>query len=69
MPTPREDQDELEAMVDRHGLTKVLQFLEAVCHDKEEHLQVNWQDGTSAKAWRLDARTLEQAARKICSDA
>jgi hypothetical protein len=58
----------LEQMIDAHGLTHVVTGLSLVCSEKAEHLRVNWQDRTSAKAWDADAKTLEKAARLICSD-
>ncbi|TYO65475.1 hypothetical protein FXV83_16195 [Bradyrhizobium hipponense] len=59
----------LEGLIDRHGLTHVVTGLSLICSEKAEHLRHNWQDGTSAKAWDVDAKTLEKAAHLICSDA
>lgn len=60
---------DLEAMIDRNGLTHVVNTLAVICMEKAEHLRHNWQDLTSAKAWDADGRTLDKAARAICSDA
>lgn len=59
---------ELESMIDRHGLTHVVTALALICAEKAEHIRANWQDATTAKAWDADARTLTKAARLICSD-
>lgn len=59
----------LEALIDRHGLTHVVNTLAVICTEKAEHLRHNWQDSTTAKAWDADGRTLDKAARAICSDA
>lgn len=59
----------LEGLIDRHGLTYVVAGLSLICAEKAEHLRVNWQDKTRAEAWDADSRTLDYAARAICSDA
>jgi hypothetical protein len=43
--------EELEALIDQHGLTHVVNTLSVVCLEKAEHLSANWQDETTAKAW------------------
>lgn len=60
--------NELEALIDRHSLAHVVTGLSLICSEKAEHLRSNWQDKTAAKAWDADAKTLEKAARMICSD-
>lgn len=60
--------DVLEALVDRHGLTHILTGLSLICGEKAEHIRENWQDRTTAKAWDADSRTLDKAARLVCSD-
>jgi hypothetical protein len=58
----------LEALIDRHGLTHVVNTLAVLCTEKAEHIRANWQDRITAKAWETDGRTLDKAARSICSD-
>ncbi len=60
--------EDLEAMVDKHGLTHVLVGLACVCFEKGEHLRVNWQDKATAKVWDADGKIIENAARSIRSD-
>jgi hypothetical protein len=57
----------LEALVDAHGLTNIVEALAVICAEKAEHLRANWQDKTTARAWSADFRTLDKAARAICS--
>jgi hypothetical protein len=68
MTTKHDITADLEAMIDAHGLTHVLVGLSLVCFEKAEHLRGIWQDKTTAKAWDEDGRTIERAARLICSD-
>jgi len=65
---PNDITEVLETLIDQHGLTHVVAGLSLVCSEKAEHLRANWQDRTSAKAWDADAKTLEKAARAVCSD-
>lgn len=58
----------LEDLIDRHGLTHVVNTLAVICAEKAEHLRHNWQDTISAKAWDADFRTLDKAARAVRSD-
>jgi hypothetical protein len=60
--------DILERLIDRHGLTHIVTGLSLICVEKAEHIRTNWQDRTTAKAWDADGRTLDKAARLICSD-
>ena len=60
---------ELETLVDRHGLTKVVAALAGICDNKAEHSRLNSQDRTTAKAWEADVVTLYRAAILICSEA
>jgi hypothetical protein len=57
--------DELETMIDKVGLSKVLFFLAEVCGEKADHLNSNWQDANAAKQWLADARDIEKLAAKI----
>ncbi len=59
---------ELEALIDRHGLTHVVNTLSVICAEKAEHLRSNWQDKAAAKVWSADSNILDDAARRIRSD-
>ena len=64
------DNTQLEALVDRVGLSGVVESLERIARDKADHLRTAWQDGASAKnyeaaasliatlEWRLQRRGL-----------
>jgi hypothetical protein len=41
----------LEAMVDKFGLAAVLNGLSCICSAKADHIEENWQDKRTAKAW------------------
>lgn len=47
----RKDSDELEQMIDRHGLASVLSMVADICYEKSEHIESNWQDRQLAKLW------------------
>lgn len=47
--------EQLESIIDLHGLTSVVQSLADICGQKEEHLLSNWQDKRAAKKWRSAA--------------
>ena len=61
---------DLEAMIDRHGLTHVVNTLAVICSEKADHIRSSYgAKDLTAKAWRADSNTLDRAARRICSDA
>jgi hypothetical protein len=51
----------LERLVDTHSIRFVICTLEMMCEMKAEHLETNWQDPASARAWRKLARKLAPA--------
>jgi hypothetical protein len=55
------EKDEFEQLVDKHSMAEVLLALFHICHDKAEHLQSNWQDRNSAKAWKHIAKKISAA--------
>jgi hypothetical protein len=50
--------ENLESLVDQHGLGPVLDNLHAVCDEKADHLASAWQDKKDASLWRRAARRL-----------
>jgi hypothetical protein len=44
-------ENDLEALIDAHGLYAVTTALANICHGKSEHLAANWQDAPAAKRW------------------
>lgn len=53
----------LEALIDKHSLSEVMQALQSVCHDKAEHLRTNWQDYNSADLWDGAAENIDCAVK------
>lgn len=49
---------QLEALIDRHGLVCVLNNLAFIADEKAQHLECNWQDKNSAKAWTRAAKRI-----------
>jgi hypothetical protein len=50
--------EELEKLVDKHGVENVVEMLADICWGKVDHIQVNWQDEVLAKYWRKCAREI-----------
>ena len=42
---------EIESIVDRNSMARVLDLLAIMCAMKAEHIQSNWGDRNLAKAW------------------
>ena len=55
--------DQLEAFIDKLGVDSVLSLIETICDEKADHIEANWQDKTTARAWSRIARTVERSAR------
>lgn len=64
MNSPHDITEPLEAMIDRHGLHHVLTGLVLICHEKAEHILVNWQDKSLAKTWGDAANAIKAVALK-----
>lgn len=58
-------QEQLEQMIDRHGLRAVVEVLAITCDIKSDHIRSNWQDKTTASAWSRNAKLLDRTAAKI----
>ena len=59
-PVTQHALDSLETLIDRHGMTRVLQALAEICELKADHLRANWQDETLAKQWSTVADALSE---------
>lgn len=53
---------QLENILDNAGLSRLLERLAIVCHEKADHLRTNWQDYGAAKNW-------DDAGSKIAHEA
>lgn len=58
------DKNEIEQMIDRHGLPSILGALSAICSDKAEHIRTNWQDENTAKLWDSANRDLYRQSER-----
>lgn len=61
------EQTDLELLVDRVGLSSVVDALAQLCGEKAEHLRVNWQDKESAKVWNADGSKLSTIIVKLAN--
>lgn len=55
----------LEDLIDKHGLQHILLGLELVCGEKADHIGLNWQDRSLAKAWNTASLKCGKLAREI----
>ena len=44
--------DELESLIDTHGMANIMLALVHIADEKSEHVKSNWQDLELASAWR-----------------
>lgn len=56
---------QMEALVDQHGLRNILLELAFVCSEKEDHILSNWQDKVTAKAWARASKICDVAQLKV----
>jgi len=57
--------DDLEQMIDRLGLSRVLFLMAEICAEKADHIETNWQDRPLAYEWIKDAKALDKLAAVI----
>lgn len=57
----------LEALIDKHGLLKVIEAIETICDDKAECFAVNYGDIASAKIWAKDANVIHSILDRVQS--
>lgn len=60
-PITHDVEDQLERLVDRHGLAAVLDSIQELCLAKAIHLRSAWQDEQSASVWEVERKRLERA--------
>lgn len=53
---------DIEDLIDSNSLSGILDLIATVCHEKAEHVRVNWGDPVSAKPWTKAARQIEKIA-------
>jgi hypothetical protein len=57
-----DDFADLEQLIDKIGLSEVLQLLADVCYAKADHIETNWQDYRLAKLWEKAAAKLDDVS-------
>lgn len=55
----------IEALIDRYSLANVVEALVAICGEKADHIESNWQDADLARDWTTDARLLDRVICKL----
>lgn len=55
----------LETLIDRVGLSTVVEALALICGEKAEHLRANWQDNAEAKVWDKKSAKLSKFAAQL----
>lgn len=58
VPLSITDKTELEFIVDRCSLARVLEALAEICSEKADHIRTNWQDHATARPWDAAERKL-----------
>lgn len=56
------DIEEIERLIDSHGMVHFLELVEEVCQGKAEHIRANWQDYIEASRWERMAKEIRHAA-------
>ena len=59
------DEETLERLIDKFGLSDFLAHVEEIANEKAEHLSSNWQDDRTAKVWSKAANIVDLASLKI----
>lgn len=65
MSVQDDDSEELEVIIDRHGLKKVLVMMSDIAYAKADHIRETWEDKGLAQEWERDASKLDNLASKI----
>ena len=56
---------QLENILDSAGLSKLLERLAIVCHEKADHLRTNWQDYEAALNWEAAGSKIAHQANQF----
>jgi hypothetical protein len=57
--------EQLEQLIDTHGIDFLIDKLSEICHQKAEHLRSDWQDDSAANMWENNAHALENAYYEV----
>ena len=56
---------DLETLLDRSDIQRVVATLATICTEKSEHVRGNWADNAIARAWEHNARLLGRASIEL----
>lgn len=57
--------DQLEGLIDSHGLAAVIETIGDICFEKAAHIRENWQDHALADVWHKNSKILSTASIKL----
>jgi len=57
--------EQLEQLIDKHGLRNVLLDLAFICDGKADHVRSNWQDEVTAKTWERASKVCDVAQLRV----
>lgn len=60
-----ETRTELEMMIDKNGLSDVLDAISVICAEKAEHLRTNWQDKNAARDWTKASNLVDVTTNRV----
>lgn len=49
---------ELEQLIDKHGLTAIIDLICQICYEKADHIRLNYKDEPLAKLWEDSGHSL-----------
>ena len=55
----------VEALIDQHGLNRILADMSLVCLEKSKHIQSNCQDANLAMLWKRYSMVLDRADERL----
>ena len=56
---------QMEALIDQHGVRNLLLELAFIAAEKADHVRANWQDETTARTWEHASRICDAAQLKV----
>ena len=57
--------EQIEAIMDKHGVVRTLEMIAEICAEKADHLRSNWQDDVSATEWDLISSAVDSAVERV----
>lgn len=59
------ESEQLESLVDRYGIARILQHLADIAMEKSDHIAQTWQDRGLAMAWSRVSNRIATCAEKV----